>query len=61
MLTSYPFLTIAIVTLALGLRVAPLRADAQSLTRVYRIGALSASAPPAEPDRQQRLPFCAPF
>ena len=52
MLTSCPFLAIVIVTLALGLFVAPLRADAQSSTKVVRIDALSASSPPAELDRQ---------
>ena len=43
-----------IVTLALGLLVAPLAATAQQPGQVYRIGVLSAFSPPAEPDGQQQ-------
>jgi hypothetical protein len=49
-----------LVTLALGLLVGPLTAQAQPAMRVYRIGWLSAGPPPPEPTLglqafQQRL------
>jgi len=50
-----------LVTLALSLLAAPLTADAQSLTKVYRIGVLFPTSPPSEPDWQQRSPFWVHF
>jgi putative tryptophan/tyrosine transport system substrate-binding protein len=41
--------------------VAPLVADAQSLTKVYRIGVLFPASPPPDTDWQQRSPFWAHF
>jgi putative ABC transport system substrate-binding protein len=50
-----------IVTLTLGLLIAPLAADARQPGKIYHIGVLSALSPPVEPDWQQRSPFFQPF
>src|SRR5262249_34854847 len=46
-----------LVTLTLGLLVAPLVAAAQKPAKVSRIGVLSPGVPPAAPDWPQRSPF----
>ena len=46
-----------IVTLTLGLLIAPLAVDAQPPGKIYHIGFLSALFPPVAPDWQQRSPF----
>jgi hypothetical protein len=61
MLTSCPFSAIVIITLALSILVAPLVADAQSLTKAFRIGVLFAASASSEPDWQQRSPLWASF
>jgi ABC-type uncharacterized transport system substrate-binding protein len=50
-----------IVTLTLGLLIAPLAADARQPGTIYHIGVLSALFPPFDPDWQQRSPFWQPF
>ena len=50
-----------IVTLTLGLLIAPLAADAQQPGKLYHIGVLAALFPPVESDWQQRSPFFQPF
>jgi putative tryptophan/tyrosine transport system substrate-binding protein len=50
-----------IMTLALGLLMAPLAAEAQSPAKVYRIGVLFADSLPSDSDWQQQSPFWSHF
>jgi hypothetical protein len=46
-----------LITLALGLLVAPFAADAQPITKVARVGVLFVGSPPSSPEWQQRSLF----
>jgi hypothetical protein len=52
---------VLLVTLALGVLVAPLTAEAQSPAKVYRIGVLFADSLPSDSDWQQQSPFWSHF